>query len=366
MKYTLTQNAISSLSIAIENFKKFYYYEDKYRQSEIDEAIKICIVFLENSIELMLKAILVSTDPLVIYKNPQSRIIQEALTKVDDERKLEDILIAEDSFQTIGYIETVKIYNENYQNNSKKVSSVLEELARKRNSITHFGINEGSSDELIICILNTFDIIYNYLYSQLIEIKDMDTYLVSDDWVVDTVHGKKWLFNEEFVYNNIVDFLDELMETSKEYVCAVRAQNPKSRIYEFTEIMEIVFADKKFTDILNKHHANIEFLVCDYDINEFSFSVIKEGEEPYMIFSQYSPFFNATIFSNEVGKIEFIIVHDEHSIYIYNEKYVSWPGWDDKEIDYQWLDDCSNGLCKKYNLSKRNILNAINNTLENN
>lgn len=51
VKYTLTQNAISSLSIAIESFKKFYYLEDKCSQSEIDEAVKICTIFLENSIE---------------------------------------------------------------------------------------------------------------------------------------------------------------------------------------------------------------------------------------------------------------------------------------------------------------------------
>ena len=44
MKYTLAQNAISSLSIAIDNFKKFYYHEEEYKMSEIDEAKKICIV----------------------------------------------------------------------------------------------------------------------------------------------------------------------------------------------------------------------------------------------------------------------------------------------------------------------------------
>lgn len=62
MKYTLAQNAVSSLSIAIENFKKSYYLSDGYSQSKIGEAIKVCIIFLENSIELMLKDILASTD----------------------------------------------------------------------------------------------------------------------------------------------------------------------------------------------------------------------------------------------------------------------------------------------------------------
>lgn len=34
MRYTLAQNAISSHSIAIENFEKFYYHEEEYKISE--------------------------------------------------------------------------------------------------------------------------------------------------------------------------------------------------------------------------------------------------------------------------------------------------------------------------------------------
>lgn len=62
----------------------------------------------------------------------------------------------------------------------------------------------------------------------LIDLDDIGVYFKSDDWVVDTVHGKKFLFNDDYIYNNILDFLDELMETSKEYVCAMRAQNPNT------------------------------------------------------------------------------------------------------------------------------------------
>lgn len=45
MRYTLAENAISSLSIAIENFKKIYYLSDNYSESLIDEYTKICIIF---------------------------------------------------------------------------------------------------------------------------------------------------------------------------------------------------------------------------------------------------------------------------------------------------------------------------------
>lgn len=119
MRYTLAENAISSLSIAIENFKKIYYLSDNYSESLIDEYTKICIIFLENSIELMLKAILASEFPLSIYEAPESKIIRKAMLKVDDSHKLEDILISEGNFRTIKYIDTVQAYNSRFHNSEK-------------------------------------------------------------------------------------------------------------------------------------------------------------------------------------------------------------------------------------------------------
>lgn len=364
MKYTLAQNAISSLSIAIDNFKKFYYHEEEYKMSEIDEAKKICIVFLENAVELMLKTILISDDPVSIYKEPNSRAIKNALSKVTDSLKLEDILISEGKFQTIKYIETIEKYN-NLFHKSKKVHQVLNSLGQKRNEITHFGIDESDDlGELTIQMLNTFDVIYNYLYPQLIDLDDIDIYFKSDDLVVDTVHGKKFLFDDDFVYNNIVDFLDELMESSKEYVCAVRAQNPSSKIGEFKEIMEILLKDKKYIEMQKENQIDINFSVCNFDGNEYILEINQESEYLESIFSCYSPFFNVTAFCGECGEIYFIVVHDDHDLYIYKDDSVVWPQYNEPELDYQWIKDCDNGLCEKYNLSKRNLLLAFENVLQ--
>ena len=67
MKYTLAENAVSSLNISIENFKKAFYCSGKYTSSQIYEFTKICIVFPENSIELLLKSILASNNPTSQY-----------------------------------------------------------------------------------------------------------------------------------------------------------------------------------------------------------------------------------------------------------------------------------------------------------
>ena len=312
----------------------------------------------------MLKSILVSVDPLSIYLYPDSKPIKEALSKVTDSQKLEDILVSEGKFLTMGYKEVVDKYNKMYHNSSK-VYHILNELGEKRNAITHFGIDEEEAfEEVIICILNTFDVIYNYLYPQLIKLDDIGELVTSDDWIVDTVHGKKFLFDDEFLYNNIVDFLDEVMETSKEYICSIRAKNPKSKIHEFIEIIESLIDDKKYIYMLKSHNIHIDFSIGSFRDNEFYFSIVKENEELENVYSYYSPFFNVTMFCGETGKIYFLVEHNEHNLYIYNDEYVTWPERDEAEVDYQWIDDCERNFCKRYNLSKRNLLLAFENMIK--
>ena len=364
MKYTLSQNAISSLSIAIDNFKKFYYNEERYSPSELNEAIKICIVFLENAIELMLKDILASIDPISIYKCPNSRAIKSALSKVTVSLKLEDILISEGKFQTITYTDTIKKYNEVFHK-SQKVYRVLNNLGEKRNAITHFGIDESDDlVELTIGIINVFDVIYNYLYPQLIGLDSIDIYFKSDDLIVDTVHGKKFLYDDNFIYNNILDFLDELMETSKDYTCAMRSLNTRSKIWEFKDIMEILLDDKKYNEMKKDYQIDIRFNICNFEENEYAFEITRDSECLNNVFSCYSPFFNVTGFCGEYGEIYFVVVHDEHNLYIYKDDSGTWPQHDEPEPDYQWIKDYNNGICEKYNLSKRNLLLAFINILQ--
>ena len=361
MKYTLAQNAISSLSIAIDNFKKIFYLPDGFLHSQLEEATKICIVFLENSIELMLKDILVSIDPLSIYRCPESKIVQDALIKVTHTNKLEDILVSEGNFLTIGYEEAVSKYNEKYHG-SNKLKNILRTLGTKRNAIVHFGIDETDSmSELIILLINTFDVIYNYLYPQLVELDDIGDILKSDSIIINTVHGIRPILDEEtFLYKNIVDFLDELMETSNEYARSTRAEDPKSKIKLFTTILKEVMSDSKYLRILDDYNAQINFQTCNYDCNDFSFEVIINSELFDAVISCYSTYFNATAFCGECGNIYFIVVHDTDKIYIYNkEKQPIWPGPYKAEPDNIWLTDLTRGNCQVVNLSKRNLLFAI-------
>lgn len=356
MKYTLGENAVNSLSIALENFKKFYYLQDKYKESERDEAMKICLVFLENSVELIIKQILVSKKPLSIYSHPDSKVIREASVEATQERKLEDILISRKTFYTIGYSEAVEKYNEQFHK-SPKVKSILNSLGERRNAITHFGIDESeNSDEFIIVIINTFDVIYNYLYPELIKLDQIGEYFLSDDLIVNTVHGYKPLIDDDDRYNNILDFLDEVLETAPEYALSVRISQIETRIFEFGDRMSEALNDEKFQQMIKFNQANIEFAECNYKENRYVFDVVIKSELIDTIYSTYSMYFNTTIFCNDGGMVYFLVVHGKHCIFMYDELILKWPEYFEPEPEGTWEEDCMHNKCKRYNLSKRNIL----------
>ncbi len=113
-----------------------------------------------------------------------------------------------------------------------------------------------------------------------------------------------------------------------------------------------------------ENQIDINFSVCNFDGNEYVLEINQESEYLDSIISCYSPFFNVTAFCGECGEIYFIVVHDDHDLYIYKDDSVVWPQYNEPELDYQWIKDCDNGLCEKYKLSKRNLLLAFENVLQ--
>ncbi len=359
MRFTLPQNAISSLHIAIENFKDFYFEERSsgLSNTERDEKIKISLIFLENSIELLLKSILVTIDETCIYKEPQSKRIKKAQSRVDANNSLTDILLQESNFHTIDYCDVVKKYIELTGEETQKVEKVLFQLSYVRNAITHFGIEIIDYDEIILTFFNTFDVIYNYLYNRLITLNHIGNYFTSDDIVVNTIHGNKFLVAEDGTYNNIIDFLDELLLDDNDYIFALRASNINTKISRFKNILLETITDKKFDRLLEAYGAKITLCESDIVNKDLSFD-IEFLDKSVSVISRYSPFYNATIFENGSGEIVFIVAHEEGSLYWYYHDVV-YPSTTEPEKDMQWISDEQNNKCIKLNLSKRNLLKAF-------
>lgn len=349
MKYSLQKNAFSSLSIAIDRFKHIYYYDDE--QSIFEENIKMCAIFLENSVELLLKSILVLHDPLSIYLEPNSKKIQKAMLKVDKNNSLEDILIINGDFKTITYTEAInKCYNY-YQ--SEKVKNILKELGYIRNSITHFGI-VGIDSEYIIAFINVFDAIYNYLYPEIIEIEEISDYFTSDEMFVSTIHGYKPLFDKKFIYNNIVDFLDELMETSKKWCYESRLLNPKYKIEIFNSIFEDLLKTNNFKKLFSYYDSKL-IISNSSDVYDYYLEIWHREEIWDCLMLHYSPYYNSSIFIGDNGRIYFRVDHSSGKIYIYDHE-ITLPSIEEKEFeDYEWQEHINKGFCKSYNLTKKHL-----------
>lgn len=222
MRFTILENAINSLDIAIENFKLFYYGDEESLSSYLEKKYKkVSLVFLENAIELLLKSIIIekTQNNLSIFlytdKEPYKGIIDEARELSEKTGgKLEDCLLKNTNMRTITYTKSVSYYDEMFKAN-KKVSGVRKKLGYYRNAITHFGIDFSENpDELLCCFIETFDVIYNYLYPQLIELDEEASYYFEDcdeNYLVETPEGKKFLIGEDGEYNNFFDFCDELL-----------------------------------------------------------------------------------------------------------------------------------------------------------
>lgn len=364
MKYTLQMNALSSLSIAIEKFKKVYYYNGTDQESIYDENMKMCAIFLENSVELLLKSILVNHDPLSIYKEPNSRKIKEALSKVDENHTLEDILITSGNFKTITYTDSVKAIHADICK-SDKVKNILEELGYIRNAITHFGI-VGKNEEYIISFINTFDVIYNYLFPEIIEIDEISDFVVSDDLFVNTIHGYKPLYDENFIYNNIVDFLDELIESSSNSCFQYRIKNSKYNISKFISLYNQLMNSNDFKKMFEIYNAFFDF---DYfNTDNLRNNSINIGDKENGIFDyllvEYLPYNNLTYFVGECGYIYFIIEHSENKILIYSDAIIK-PSCDEQEFEkFQLREHINNGICTEYKLSKKNLQLAFENILK--
>lgn len=362
MKYSLAQNALSSLNIAIEKFKHIYYFNSEDTESIFDENMKICAVLLENSVELLLKSILALHDPLSIYLEPESNRIKEALTKVDENNKLEDILIYSGDFKTITYTEAInKICTEYCKSN--KIKSILSQLGYIRNSITHFGII-GNDDEYIISFINVFDVIYNYLFPEIIKIEEISDYFTSDDIFVKTNHGIKPLFDDNFIYNNIVDFLDELLEESRDWCYRARVNNSDYKIEAFSELLNNLLGTDNFRKMFSYYNAYLKINSCDSKTNDYDFEIGNKNGVWDILTASYSPYYNSSCFIGECGHIFFRIEHSTDTIFIYKKDIILQNICEPEFEDYEWKKHVDEDICTVHKLTKRNIKLAFENILQ--
>lgn len=358
VKYTLQENAMSSFHIAIENFKKFFYNGWKNSCSENDEARKLCAIFLENSIELFLKALLVEKDEMMIYKSDYRAKIERLRKKYDASLPLEDLLAGiNENFQTITYTKTINLFQDNYFR-SEIMDKVLKKLGIYRNRLTHFGINDDMNNEFSIVCIEAFVVIYDYLYNHIKNIDKISEYMVSDDILtVSTIHGPKKLIDDDGIYNNVIDFLDELTESSGENCLKLRIDEEKYRIKSFYEIFYTAISSESFKKMKNYYNVSV-----NYNVFESGYIYLDLYDDYGLydtLLSDYSSFYNATTFFGNSNEIFFRILHYTNKIIIY-KSHVCLPRYTHKQFEpSEWNNHIKNKQAYSFDLSQESISKAF-------
>lgn len=355
MKYTLQENAMSSFHLAMENFKKFFYKSKSYSTSELDEARKLCAIFLENSIELLLKALLAKNDETSIYTEPKSSLIKKAMVEAMNQNiELEDVLVEKGNFKTITYTQTIEKFNGIYT--SERTKNILLKISEYRNQLTHFGIKTEDNNEFTIACINVFAVIYQNLFEEIITLEKIEPYFTDDGMFVRTFHGCKCLLDKNNDYNNIVDFLDELVgRIAPDIFLEYRLKNNNYKINEWCMLFNDTVKNANFQKMLDYYEVSIDWKNSDISHNAIAFKICDLSCVWDSIFSSYCPYYNATIFTGESGIIYFRILHSSNEIVIYFKDVVQSEYWMPQYEEDDWNKHISCGYAKKYSLTKRNI-----------
>lgn len=365
MRFTILENAVNSLDIAIENFKLFYYGDEESLSPYLEKKYKkVSLVFLENAIELLLKSIIIekTQNNLSIFlhtdKEPYKGIIDEARELSEKTgRKLEDCLLKNTNMRTITYTKSVSYYDDMFKAN-KKVLGILKKLGYYRNAITHFGIDFSENpDELSCCFIETFDVIYNYLYPQLLELDEEASYYFEDcdeNYLVETPEGKKFLIGEDGEYNNFFDFSDELLgDLSQTRLMKVCRKNPNKKIEVYHNICKELINTSAYIDYFETNKLNV---TLDEETGWLECEVQGYHEDVHLS-PVYSSYYNATIYFDE-GSVAITIPHYENKIYSY-VKESKYPCLTEPENDKQWIEDLEKGICMVQTLSTENLFMAL-------
>lgn len=294
MKIKLIDNAVDSIQITMELFSKYTNYIEEYD----NRYLKMTIIFLHNSIELLLKTLLIQKDETLIYEEEYQDIINAARAELALNSKvtLDEYLIKNLDIHTISYSTLVDKYVE-YYSCSKKTYEVLKLLGNFRNAVTHFGIDKSDDvDKVMNVIYETFAFI----------IYDLDYKLID-------VH-------EYFEYYDMKDILEPLYEdglTAQQKSCC---QNPNKKIKKFTGMLENVINSVKFKNFIEEKNIEIKGIFTDYDNNDISYELCNKEYKLYVdLTTDYKPYYNFTFFAEVEGYILFVVDHNNDTIYLLND-----------------------------------------------
>lgn len=322
MKFKLIDNAVDSLTTFID-----FYGKKTKNTKEYNKYLKLSIMMLHNSIELLIKSILVKENELIIYKDLKDDAIINALKQKKKHQKIEDYLIRNAKVKTIDYQTCVEYYCKLYDIDNK-YKNILNNLGFLRNCIMHLGIDKSYGDsyyDIYNTLYETINIITNVMYPQLPSL------------------------HKAFKYNDIPDFLDDFLEVARFNEQEMFSEKNELFIYNFDLMLKEIFNSDNFKNFLKVNNLIIEYEMYDMDDFDIMINILDDKKQIIEQFYNNLSFYNNIILlSTDWGKINILISLNENNIYLYNEEVIFEIN---EELDQFWKYDFDNKKCirKKYN-----------------
>ncbi|MFQ4801026.1 hypothetical protein C4U87_01005 [Clostridioides difficile] len=188
MKLKMADNAIDSLKLVKEYF---YDYTTGSKRKKDNTNLELTIIFLHNSIELLLKSILINENGLLIYEDLSKKPDDgtEMRKSYNNTLSLSEILIKKE-----GITNLITTYCSIF-NVDKKIQIVLTDLEKLKDTVVCLGINESDNfEQILITIYESINIILNVLCEDL---KKIDNYFEYDN-VRDTLEPLVESYNDIF------------------------------------------------------------------------------------------------------------------------------------------------------------------------